>query len=243
MIPPVNRRLLRSAFGVLSAAILSASCAGGPSFGGGGGLENYAAASALATDLRGRDVDALGAAFGGAMDGARAGEEITWSGPNARGSVLPGQMTLGGLRADPGERLPFPPGLDISHPLETELGEYVMIRKSNVRAAPSVDAAVLTTAQSGAGVTVIGKVVGQPWMLIAAEGRIRGYVFEDLLTKRPGTELELAGGPTKRPVLCRDFLQKIAVNGRSDRWGGTACKRGERWRLERAPENAPAQLY
>ncbi len=223
-----------------------ASCASVPTFGGGGGSatkDNYASGSALGTSLSGRDADALNEAFVAALEGNAAGARKTWRGPSASGAITPGARRAGNLKADPNELMEFRPGLKLSHLYETDLGEFVLVRNSNVRYGPSTSETVAEVLPSGTGVEVIGRVSGEPWMLIAIDGVISGFVFEDLMIRRPGTELELAGGPTRRPRLCRSFAQTLTVDGRTDRWSGVACDAGAGWVLSGPAENAPTRLF
>ena len=98
---------------------------------------------------------------------------------------------------------------------------------------------------SGSGVDVVGRVTDRNWMLVAADGSVRGYVSGDLVIQAPGTELELAGGPVRTPVLCRTFTQRVNVYSERYEWQGAACNDGSGWRLAAEPappENAPQQL-
>ena len=236
--------LFKSLIAAGGLAFLTA-CAGGPSFGpiGGGGSVNYAAGSNLGATLSGRDVSTLYPVFLDAMENAPTGETKRWQSGAASGTVTPGPQKVGNLRFNANELLDFRPGLKLSRNFETDLGEFVLTRNANVRAGPSTNDRAMEVLSSGTGVEVIGKVVGEPWMLISVNDRILGFVYEDLMVRRPGTELELAGGPTRRPHLCRTFEQTLNANGKTDRWSGAACDRGQGWVLQMPDPNAPTQLF
>ncbi|MFQ5563729.1 MAG: SH3 domain-containing protein [Parvularculaceae bacterium] len=226
-----------------AAALILSACAGLPT-GGGFGPEqvNFAAGSTLGGELPGRDVEVLHDVFLTAIETGAPDEPASWSGRAARGAVIPGGYLLAGLRPDPADLLAAPPGLEITHVLETELGLYVLTRNSNVRRGPGTDRDILEVLPSGTGVDVVGRVVDRPWMLVAIDDEARGYIAQKLLIRAPGSELLLAGGPRRRPHLCREFTQRLELYGRLDEWSGVACNRGDGWRLE-IPENAPVRLF
>ena len=229
----------RLMFGLIALAL--SGCVSASNFGGAGA--NYAAGSSLSDQLGGRELSALETAFLSAMNDKQPGEEVSWRGGAASGKVIAGRHKAGNLRADPSQLIAFRPGLFLSQKYETELGEYVLTRKSNIRYGPSTETKVAEVLQSGAGVEVVGRVIGEPWMLIAVDGEIRGFIFDKLLVRRPGTELTLAGGPTRRPTLCRAFTQQMRIYARSDRWSGAACLLGRNWRLLPPPPAAPTALF
>ena len=188
------------------------------SIGGGGSGDNYASGSALEYRLSGGDRDALGHAFLRAME---TGTAQNWRGRRAAGVVNPGTYSLANLQENPRARIPAARAdFDISHRVETELGLYVTTRNANVRIGPGTNYEVAEMLTPGAGAEVVGRVVDKSWMLIAVDGVVRGYVFQDLLIKAPGTELELAGGPQRRPLLCREFTQRVDIEGVNDAWTG-----------------------
>ncbi|MEO0879056.1 MAG: SH3 domain-containing protein [Pseudomonadota bacterium] len=242
---------LARALAAAAGLALIAGCGTSGGFAGIGGKINYAEGSALSAEMSGRDVEALYDTFLEAMEQGAAGDAARWTGASASGAVTPGPRQVGNLLADPSALIDFRPGLFLSHAYETELGEYVVTRNSNVRFGPSTETRIAEQLDSGTGVEVIGRVVGEPWMLVAIDGEIRGFVYEKLMVRRPGLELDLAGGPTRRPHLCRAFEQTIRVAGRSDRWSGVACDKagdkssdgGDGWRLRRPEEGAPVRLY
>lgn len=230
--------VVKSVSMIFAAALLLSACGtiSGPHSLNGGG-ENFAAGSRLAYDLAGGDRDALADAFVSAM---ASGAETPWRGRNAGGAVTPGDYSLANLKADPRERLILARGdLDIAHRMETDLGLYALTSNANVRTGPGTTYKIATVLSSGSGVEVVGRVVGAPWMLVSHEGRIAGYVHENLMIKAPGTELELAGGPHRRPILCREFIQRIEVFGEADAWTGGACNDGAGWRVAAEPEPKP----
>lgn len=209
----------------------------------GGGGQNYAAGQPLGERLNGGDREALSAAFVAAMDGD--GQQ-NWRGRRANGAVIGAGYALAGLRADPDTRLDAARGdLDLAVRVETELGGHVLTRNSNIRIAPDPKAKIAEVLPAGSGVDVVGGVKGRNWRLVAVDNVVRGYVYGDLLVKAPGTELELAGGPVRKPVLCRKFRQRIVAGGERAEWEGAACNDGTGWRLAREPgadESAPEML-
>lgn len=224
----------------IAAAAALAGCA---STGGGGGGENFAALSPLGAELGGGDARALRTSFLQAMDAGAAGERFDWKGESAFGWVKAREARLGNLKADDNDRPPMPAGLVIDELYETEQGLYALTRNANARLGPSTEHPILTQLVSGTGVTVIGKVVGKPWMLAEENGRIVGYVHDSLMIKAPGTELELAGGPRKPAVFCRAYEQRISVGGRSDQIEGVACRENGRWTLKAPPPDEPQKLF
>jgi len=228
---------------VMTAAALAA-CAGGPGLDGfGGRAANYAAASPLGAGLPPEDQRAIAPVFVQALSRGAAGERYDWRGPESFGWVKAGPRRLGGVTPDPDDRPAYPEGLYLDAELETELGVHALTANANVREGPSTDYRVLDTLRSGDGVNVVGRVVGAPWMLAEKDGRIVGYIHENLMRKAPGMELQLAGGPTRRPTPCREYEQRISYGGRSDRWTGVACRENGDWVLQAAPQNMPTVLY
>lgn len=198
---------------------------------------NYAAGAALGQKLSGADRDALAAAFTTAME---TGAAQNWRGARATGAVAPGVYAIAGLKGDPNRRLPAARGdFDLAHIVETELGLHVLTRNSNVRIGPDPKARIADVLASGTGVDVVGRVRDKNWMLIAVDGVVQGYVFGDLMIKAPGSELELAGGPMRKPDLCREFAQRINLYSEREEWAGAACNDGTGWRL--APPAFSAQ--
>lgn len=228
----VMRRLL-----VLLAAAALGACTSLPKIGGGLGDVNYAAGSAAGARLSGSDREALAAAFKAAME---SGENRQWRGGRAAGVVMPGGYALANLKFDPDARIDAARGdFDLAHIMETDLGLYVLTRNSNIRIGPGPENRIAEVLPSGSGVEVVGRLIDKDWMLIAVDGDVRGYVYEKLLIKAPGTELELAGGPRRKPILCRKFTQRLTMYSERDEWTGAACNDGTGWRLARAPEPKP----
>ena len=229
----VNLAKMGGALSVLALAL--SACSTLPSGGlGGSSHPNYAAGSALGSQLEGRARNQLGDQFLAAMD-AQSGTTHSWRAKGARGVVIPRAHTVSNLKADPYQTLSAPRTLNVDHVVETEQGPYVLTRNSNVRTGPSTNYRALETIDSGTGVEVVGLVIGQPWMLIAVDNQVRGYVHKNLMRKAPGTDLLLAGGPRRRPAKCRRFTQRLEAYGQRDEWHGEACFDGS-WKLvPRAP--------
>lgn len=224
------------------AALSLSACAGGPGLDF-GGAENYASASVLGAELPTGDARALEPAFLQAVEKGAAGERFDWRGPSSFGWVKANDACVGNLKADPLDCPPAAAGLALDETYETEQGPYALTRNSNVRSGPSTDFPNLEQLPSGSGVTVVGKVVGKPWMLVEYRGKIIGYVHENLMIKAPGTELELAGGPRRQASACRNYEQRISYRGQSDLWEGLACKENGRWVIKARPEGEPVKLF
>lgn len=216
---------------IIAAAALSA-CSGLPSMGGLGSSSNvgdYAVGSPVSDRLSSADRDALGEAFVSAMND---GAPVQWRGKKAAGIVMPGDFALANLKADPNARIPAARAdLDLAHVMETDLGPHVLTRNSNIRIGPGTENTIAEVIPSGSGVDVVGRIDSKNWMLVVIDGAVRGYVFENLLIKAPGTELELAGGPLRRPILCREFTQRVSALSERYEWRGAACNDGAGWRL------------
>jgi len=201
---------------------------------------DFAADSRLAANLARSDRAALQTAFLSAM-GQPGTETVRWSGDVSEGAIKPGDFLLGNVLPDPDELLPTRSDIVFNYKLETEQGDLVLLKNSNIRVGPSTEFAIAETLSAGTGVEGLGRVQGETWMLIAHQDRVRGYVFEPLLRKAPGAGLlELAGSPVKQPHLCREFEQSLDVRGQKDRWSGLACDFGDGWEL--AGRSGPAIL-
>jgi hypothetical protein len=227
-------------FGIAAALILAGCASTG---GSGAGSDDFAALSPLSADLAPGDSRALRTAFLQAMDAGAAGERFDWKGEGAFGWVKAREARLGNLKADENNRPPMPAGLVLDELYETEQGLYALTSNANVRLGPSTEHPIISILVSGTGVTVVGRVVGKPWMLVEVDGRIAGYIHDSLMIKAPGTELELAGGPRKPAVFCRAYEQRLSVGGRSDLIEGVACREGGRWVLKAPPPDEPQKLF
>jgi len=203
---------------------------------------NYASGSVLGIRMTSKDQRVLQPVFSHALSGGANGERFEWRGPSAFGWVKAKKTSLGNLRPDENDLLEYPQGLDISSRLETELGLFALTRNANVRNGPSTDHRVLAQLPSGTAIDAIGRVPEGDWILASVDGLVVGYVFAGLMIKAPGTELELAGGPTRTPLHCRAFEQRISFQQRSDRWEGVACLKDGVWVLNQRTSNAPVLL-
>lgn len=197
------------------------------------GPVNFTLGSTLGASLSRGDMKALGEIFTPTLEAGQTGAAQRWRGPSgAEGAITPRGYLFGNLRSDPSSLIAVASAVSYALPMEIEQGEQVTTKNANVRAAPSADAPILEKLDAGVGVEAIGKVVGQPFYLVAVKGRIRGYVSATLLTPAPGADLALAGGPTRRAHPCRAYDQTLSLGGQSDRWSGVACNRGQGWRPE-----------
>lgn len=233
----------RKCLGLILAAALLGACSTVPS-----GLSlrsdaNFAEGSPLGAALPRDEAAALAPVFVAALSDGGPGARYDWRGDESFGWVKPGDYVLGNVKASRYDLPPYPKGLYLDEPLETELGLHAVVRNSNVRGGPSTDYPIVEEMKAGDAVEVVGKIVGRPWMLVEKDGRVRGYMFENLLRKAPGFELELAGGPTKRAVPCRAFEQRISYTGRSDRWVGAACLEDGQWVLQPEDPTQPEKLF
>ncbi len=231
------RRKFRLTILAIGAALLSA-CESVPFLGddySSPGAKGFAAGSALGGRLASDDERLLNAAF---IDAMELGEAKSWRGRRAAGAITPAGWSLANLKSDPAARIPAArENIDIDAVLETELGLYVLTRNSNVRVGPGTEYGVAEILHSGAGVDIVGRTVRDGWMLVMHDGKVRGFVSENLMIKAPGTELELAGGPRRRAALCREFVQRLSLGAEQDQWTGAACRDDSgQWRLAREPE-------
>ena len=155
------------------------------------------------------------------------------SAPNDNsGRVTPGTALMAGL-TDGGDVFKAPLGIHVDTHLETALGNYRLVRNSNVRLGPTTAARRLTTLQSGTRVRALGRNNASNWYLIARNGRVVGYIYGPLMEEVRGGALVLAGGPTVLPKYCRAFTHDIRLrDGRREKWSGAACqRRNGRWEI------------
>ncbi|MEM6414993.1 MAG: SH3 domain-containing protein [Pseudomonadota bacterium] len=227
----------------LTGLILVSACASTSGYSGASRGANYAAGSPLGVSLPRSEHRALEPLFLQAVSRGTAGERYDWRGKESFGWVKAGAAVLGNVKSSRNDRPPYPAELTLADKLETELGLYAVTRNANVRSGPSTDYPIMETLTAGDGVIAVGRVVGKRWFLVEKDGIVRGYIFDSLLRKAPGSELELAGGPTRKPLRCRNFEQRLSYNGRSDRWAGVACLERGVWVLQQPSENAPQYLY
>lgn len=227
---------------IAGAAVLAGCASGSGGVFTGGDRVNFAEGAQTSARMTSGDIAALRDAVVASVEAGATGSPTAWSGPGARGSVTPGSYSLANLKYDPAVRIDARQGLDLTHAMETDLGLYVLTRNSNVRTGPSTERRIAEVLPSGTGVDVVGKITGQPWMLVAVDERVRGYVHENLVIKAPGTELELAGGPERRPRLCRDVSLRLVAAGVSENLDTAVCAYGDEWRpAPPQPEEAPAR--
>lgn len=228
---------------LMTAALLGLSaCAGGSGLDLGGG-QNYAAVSTLGAELSTGDARALAPAFLQAIDKGAAGERFDWRGDLAFGWVKARAARVGNLTADTSDYPEVAPGVQLTETYETEQGLFALTRNANVRLGAGTDFTTSEQLASGTAVTVIGKVVGKPWMLSKVDGKVVGYIHESLMIKAPGTELDLAGGPRRAAIPCRGYEQRLAIGDRSEVFEGVACREDGRWVVKPRPEDEPVKLF
>lgn len=223
----VNRILIV----VLSTSLLLSGCSSfsGVDGIGAGTAENFAADSGVSAALTGTERSALKTAFLKAIDG---GQSQRWQKGQANGAIKPGSYQIANLKPHPDHRIRVSRAdLDLSYVMETDLGLHVLTRNSNIRIGPGTENDIAEVIPSGVGVDVVGQVSSKPWMLVASEGVVRGFVHESLIVKAPGADIVFAGGPERIGVLCRDFMQKLATRAGQDEWEGTVCRENGRWQL------------
>lgn len=162
-------------------------------------------------------------------------ETVDWTNPatGAAGSVKVRQAYLINVENVTGGRMWAPTGIDTSHVLDPASGEYAVARPAvNVRLAPSTEGWLAKKLTKGTVVTALGREPVSDWLLVARRGVVQGYVYAPLLEARGDEGLTLAGGASRRPVLCRDFRQSATLGGRADEWDGAACRAGDgRWQV------------
>lgn len=168
------------------------------------------------------DFSAHREAFLRAFD-APANDTVSWVTASANGAVLAKEARI---ILSPEEPLgkPGPLGLRVTGVMEMDLGAHIARSKANVRLGPSTDDKAVTSLSAGARVDVVGRLVREPWSLVARDGRVLGYVFADLLEQPAGARSRLAGARLATPVYCR-ALEESAVHGEADSaWRSLACK-------------------
>ena len=201
-------------------------------FEGGGGGENFAAGSEIGAQLTSADIKALDTAVVTALE---TGNTQRWSGRRANGEVTPTGYELANLYPDYRKRIALAHhDINLSQVVETDLGLYVLTRNS-IFAKGRVRNSRLLKWRPPGGRRCGRKLINKNWMLIAIDDTVRGYVFGNLLIKAPGTELELAGGPHRKPVLCRSFTQRVNMFSSRDVWSAAACNDGTGWTLAEEP--------
>lgn len=231
------------ALGLAVLAVLAAGCETGAPSKGAAARTHFASGSLIGAQLSRADEAALAQAFIGAVEEAKSGESRAWTGASASGEITARGYYFANLRSDPRALVEVDAPLSFAAPVEIEQGDFVLAREGNVRAGPTTKAAVLEKLAAGVGVEGLAKIAGGEWILVGVKARARGYVHQSLLVAAPGADLALAGGPTRRIEPCRGFEQKLSVGGRSDRFRGIACKRGESWTIEPRDPNAPVSLF
>lgn len=88
---------------------------------------------------------------------------------------------------------------------------YVAKSDSNVRQAPSADAAVTTIIAANSAIWVVGKVTGQPWLLVARNGKSIGYVNAPLLSPAPAPVSSPAPAPVPAPTVVATARTAVAA--------------------------------
>lgn len=185
--------------------------------------------SGIAAGWPSGDIEAHRVAFMTALD-APSGEKVEWAGERARGSIAANEARIV-LTADEPEGKPAPVGLRTIGAMEMNLGIHVLMSNANLRLGPSTDDAVVTTLKAGTRVDVVGRLVRAPWALVAQNGRVRGYVFDELITQPAGAVSRLAGAALGTPVYCRSVEQMASVGETASEWRSIACKAPDGWRV------------
>ncbi|MEQ8936901.1 MAG: SH3 domain-containing protein [Amphiplicatus sp.] len=183
----------------------------------------------ISADWSRGDLAAHRAAFLSSVN-APAGKIIEWVGDSAHGSVTVKEARLV-LSPDKPSGNPAPEGLRIGGDMEMDLGVHVIRSNANVRLGPSTEDKVVATLKAGSRVDVIGRLVREPWALVAQNGRIRGYVFDELMARPQGATSRLAGAVLATPVYCRSLVQTVEREGVSSESDDLACKGEGDWFL------------
>lgn len=84
--------------------------------------------------------------------------------------------------------------------LEPINAEYIASAASNVRGGPATTYGVVDRLHAGEDVTVVGRVVGTDWHMIAENGVVRGFVYAPLLMPRQPTVAGAQEGIIGQPV-------------------------------------------
>jgi len=182
------------------------------------------------------DTDRLSRALWQALVSPLPQKTVNWDNPatGAMGTIDVRQAYLTNVENVRGGRLWAPPGLDTSFVLEPAQGEYTVNGGGvNVRLGPSLQGRKADKLGRGMVVDALGRESKNNWLLVARRGVVLGYVYAPLLESRGGDDLMLAGGSSRRPVMCRDFEQNVTMpNGVKDAWENSACRaRDGGWRV------------
>lgn len=158
------------------------------------------------------------------------GEAVDWTGDTVTGRITSGEARLAVSAEEPAGR-PAPAGLRIPGPMEMDLGVHALRSNANVRLGPSTDDKIVATLKAGTRVEVAGRLVREPWALVAQNGRVRGYIFEELLIRPEGAASRLAGARLATPTYCRRLSESVGTNGSASEWSSFACNSGGEWIL------------
>jgi len=189
-------------------------------------VDGIAYGSTYGGQLTFSDVAIMSDAFVGAM-AADVGTSRVWANgrTGARGEVIAGEAFLQNVDYARGHRLRAPVGLETRWALEPAQGDYTTTTNTNVRLGAGTSSLLAGTLPEGSVVEAVGSTQGAPWMLVARNGEVIGYMHTDFLEQREGGDLLLAGGASRQPTYCRSFEQTLSLrNGPSDRWRGDACQ-------------------
>lgn len=189
-------------------------------------VDGIAYGSTYGSQLTFSDIGYMSDAFIGAM-AADVGTSRVWANgrTGARGEVIAGEAFLENVDYARGRRLRAPVGLETRWMLEPAQGDYTTTTNTNVRLGASTSSLLAGTLPEGSVVEAIGAAQDAPWMLVARNGEVIGYMHTDFLEQREGGDLLLAGGAPRQPMYCRSYEQSLSLrNGPSDRWRGDACQ-------------------
>lgn len=102
-------------------------------------------------------------------------------------------------------------------PIELVGQAYRATSNANVRGGPGTNYGVMGGLRQGETVTVVGRVIGENWMMVSRDGVGRGFVFGDLLT--PAQDVAVDQGRAASTAMAADVRecsvleQEIIVTG------------------------------
>jgi surface antigen len=157
------------------------------------------------------------------------GKSQSWSDPQSGASgtirVLGPGATVGSGPTHPG-RWRYAEGVSSAQWVGGAEGDYVASARTNVRAAPNNNAAVVDRLQAGERVSIAGA-VPNGWLAVVEDGLIRGYVSLSVVRPAPKEASEPTYG-------CRLVEQTVSMPDQqpySERFNACRDANGE-WRLE-----------
>ncbi len=100
-------------------------------------------------------------------------------------AVAPSEAPAAPVTPAPAAEQPMPA-------FEPVMAAYTAVANANVRSAPGTEATKVDRIDRGSEITVLGRVKGSNWLLVALPNNETGYVFADLLEPKPESPVQTA---------------------------------------------------